>query len=81
MIRVPIRLYPRIKDDQIFRPTIKQFTLLLVKRLHESYYLSDYIGLLISYIKRISSSDSNDSLARNFSLLCEKPADKTRFVG
>jgi hypothetical protein len=68
---VPIRLFPKIKSDEsVFKAVFKQLVLFLVKKAHESYYPVDYLGLLISLVKRIPP---NETLYNYFHSLCEKP--------
>ena len=78
LVRTTIREFTKTREDRVFRPIIKQLTLFLIKKLHESYYPLDYIAILISLIKRIGSSEHVESLWRVFQLFCEKPCDRSK---
>ncbi|CAD8200746.1 unnamed protein product [Paramecium pentaurelia] len=76
LLRIPIRLFPRVKcqqnEEPIVKPLVKQLILFFVKKSHETYYPIDFLGLLLSLVKRIQNNDQGEGLSKYFQQLCDK---------
>ncbi|CAK63963.1 unnamed protein product (macronuclear) [Paramecium tetraurelia] len=76
LLRIPIRLFPRVKcqqnEEPIVKPLLKQLILFFVKKSHETYYPIDFLGLLLSLVKRIQNNDQGEGLSKYFQQLCDK---------
>ncbi|CAK62836.1 unnamed protein product (macronuclear) [Paramecium tetraurelia] len=76
LLRIPIRLFPRVKcqqnEEPIVKPIVKQLILFFVKKSHETHYPIDFLGLLLSLVKRIQNNDQGEGLSKYFQQLCDK---------
>ncbi|CAD8122370.1 unnamed protein product [Paramecium sonneborni] len=76
LLRIPIRLFPRVKcqqnEEPIVKPLVKQLILFFVKKSHETYYPIDFLGLLLSLVKRIQNNDQGEGLSKYFQQLCDR---------
>ncbi|CAD8209393.1 unnamed protein product [Paramecium pentaurelia] len=76
LLRIPIRQFPRVKcqqnEEPIVKPLVKQLILFFIKKTHETYYPIDFLGLLLSLVKRIQNNDQGEGLSKYFQQLCDK---------